>query len=369
VTSKANDYEDYIRVLNQVVQNPQLAHAFASATVRHRQVEQAFNRNLVELCPAPRALQYPHFDLSPSQYWQRNFFSTLFLSIFEAVGITAERQHSYGMILHGVRGIVTATDNILDDESKGSVRLELGGAKILPNVLLILLETGLLHQLLNDLSDDPKIVAQTWQALMRALFALGTEESGEEGRVDEVLSPERLLDEVHRFRGGGLLCLAFVAPELNEPALNSSIRAAKVAVNQIGLALQVIDDITDFDEDLAALNHNMLRSWIVHRQPDGHCTDADLRALSTEIRRVPEQRFPVATREVMSLAIEMAVDGFDRLRQLGHAVDRASGLELIAAMFRLRGLERIWNVFADERRAHSGESALNYRALFPVAPN
>lgn len=369
MTSNADEYEDYIRVLNQVVQNPELAHAFATATVRHRCIETAFNRSLGDLCPVPGALQYPHFELSPSQYWQRNFFSTLFLSIFDAIGISTERQHKYGMILHGVRGVVTATDNILDGEHKGSVRIELGGAKILPNILLILLETGLLHQVLHELSDDPKVVAQTWQALMRALFALGAEESGEEGCVEEVLTPERLLDEVHRFRGGGLLCLAFVAPELNEPGLNGSVRAAKAAVNQIGLALQVLDDITDFDEDLAALNHNMLRSWIVHRRPDGHGTDAELRALSADERRLPEVQFPVATREVMSLAIEMAVDGFARLSELGHAVDRESGLQLIAAMFKLRGLERIWKVFADAGNVHGDGSALNHRASFPEVPN
>jgi hypothetical protein len=368
VTANADEYEEYLRVLKPIVHSADLAHAFAIATVRHRLIEKDFNQSLVKFCPTPRALRYPHLDLPPSQYWQRNFFSTLFLSIFDAIGISPERQHCYGKILHAVRGIVTVTDNILDDERKGSVWIDLGNAKVLPNVLLLLLETGVLAELLRDLSDDRRVISSTWQALMHAMYALGAEESGEEARVEDVLTPARLLDEVHRFRGGGLLCLAFVAPEINERHLSREIQLAKSAVSHIGLALQVIDDITDFDEDMRALNHNMLRSWIVHRQPDGPSTDVDLQALSSDVRREPELHFRTATHQVMSMAIDMAVDGFVSLQRLGHPVDRTAAFELIHAMFSLRGLERLWRLF-DEDPSKRMASELNYRDIFGMASN
>ena len=57
-------------------------------------------------------------DHSLFRYAQHHFFSILFLSIYRALGIPRERRLFYGMINHAIRGIVTGTDNLLDDEYK-----------------------------------------------------------------------------------------------------------------------------------------------------------------------------------------------------------------------------------------------------------
>ena len=44
----------------------------------------------------------------------------------------------------------------------------------------------------------------------------------------------------------------------------------------------------------------------------------------------------------MVLAIELALTGFERLKQARHSLDRETARELIAAMFRLRGLPQLW---------------------------
>jgi hypothetical protein len=239
---------------------------------------------------------------------------------------------------------------------------------VLPNVLVILMETGVLHEIVRDLAPDRDAALRTWQALVAALFALGSEESAEEHAIETVLSPKDLLDQIHRHRGGGLLQLAFVVPELNEPALRDAVRMAKSGVNHIGLSLQIIDDITDFDEDLTRRNHNMLRSWIVFRHPDGPCSDAQLAAMSPELRRQPERAFPRATREVMKVAIEMALEGFDIINEAGHPADRGAALQLIKAMFKLRGLERLWSIYEqaemEARKSDDGDE-LDYREYFP----
>ena len=52
------------------------------------------------------------------KYAQKNFFSILFLSIYRALNIPCSRRIMYGIMNHSIRGIVTGTDNILDDEYK-----------------------------------------------------------------------------------------------------------------------------------------------------------------------------------------------------------------------------------------------------------
>lgn len=360
-----NDRNTYLHFLARIVGHAGVAEAFAEGAAKHRRLEEDFNRRLLETCPSPSLLSFPHMELAPEQYWQRNFFSILFLSIFDAVGISPSRQHLYGMLLHAVRGIVTATDNILDEEAKGSVRIRMQG-KVLPNVLVTLIESGVLHEVLRELCTDSANIRRTWGKLTEALFALGGEESEEEHAIEEVLPPKRLLDEIHRFRGGGLLLLAFVAPEINEPQLADRIRVAQAGVNHIGLSLQILDDLSDFEEDLRDRNHNMLRSWVVWQNPEGRVTDADLSALRSEVLRAPEQHFATATRQVMEVAIEMALRGFELLHQVDHPVDRSAGLRLIAAMFKLRGLERLWD-FYEREPVHRSRDALDCSQYFPAS--
>jgi hypothetical protein len=363
---RVEDRGTYLPFLELTIAHRGVAVAFADAALRHKRMEEEFNKRLLPTCPTPAALSFPHMQLAPAQYWQRNFFSILFLSIFEAIGITEQRQHRYGMLLHGVRGIVTATDNVLDDEGKGSVLLTLRGGKVLKNVLVILMETGILHEVLADLCHDREAMRDTWRGLLHALHALGAEESAEEHAIEHVLSPKALLDEVHRFRGGGLLQLAFIAPELNEPQLHDKIALAKAGVNHIGLSLQIIDDLTDFEEDLRNRNHNMLRSWIVYNQPDGPCSDAELKQLPPEVLKAPEVHFNLATTEVLHMAVEMALAGFERLNRIGHPVERSAARELIKAMFKLRGLERLWHLYEapPEPKQRVGRQP-NYAEYFP----
>ena len=107
----------------------------------------------------------------------------------------------------------------------------------------------------------------------------------------------------------------------------------------------MLDDLTDFGEDITRRNHNILRSWVVHRAPDGPTTDQDLPDIAEDDLATPENIFPQATRDVLSLAVEMALEGFGRLHDLGHVIDRAAALDLIGTMFRLRGLNRLWVLY------------------------
>jgi hypothetical protein len=339
--------------LKLLLRNVDVALALTTSAREHRRIETDFRQRLRDICPAVEGIEFPHLGLPAAQYWQRNFFSILFLSIFDALGMPARKRRTYGLVLHAVRGIVTAADNILDNECKGAVRLDLNGGVVLPNFVLTLLQQSMLDEIIADAAPDETARRRASAALTGALFEIAREESQEEEDIETVLSPEELLDNIHSFRGGRLLQLAFVVPEITEPEFAGGIRRARAAIHRIGLALQVLDDLTDFGEDITRRNHNILRSWVVHRAPDGPTTVQSLLDIAEDDLAAPETIFPRATRDVLSLAIEMALEGFGRLHDLGHVIDRAAALDLIGMMFRLSGLPHLWKLYDGNIEVHA----------------
>ena len=97
----------------------------------------------------------------------------------------------------------------------------------------------------------------------------------------------------------------------------------------------------------------MLRSWVVHRGPDGLTADEALLDIAEPDLAAPERTFPAATRETLALAVNLALDGFGRLHALGHVIDRSAAPGLIETMFRLRGLGHLWALYV----AESGQPA------------
>ena len=53
--------------------------------------------------------------------------SITFLALYRSVGIPPERRLFYGVVNHAIRGVVTASDNLLDDEYKLLLPLTLTG--------------------------------------------------------------------------------------------------------------------------------------------------------------------------------------------------------------------------------------------------
>jgi hypothetical protein len=334
--------------LQRLFSGAQVVSSFAGASSALHEVECELRDRMHAIGTRPKAFRFPNLELEPQAYWERNFFSILFVSIFQSIGIEPERVREYSAIIHMLRGIVTATDNILDDEDKGAFRVELKAGRVLPNVLSILLQSGELQESIRRVTPNAREAKRAWGAVIDLLYAIGEEESGEEAAIEVVLAPKRLLDEIHRFRGANLLLLAFIVPRLNEPEFEEQLEHAKAGVFRIGLALQILDDLADFEEDLRRRNHNILRSWLVHGASAGRgaavktVTDAELSAYSPEQLKAPHELFPEATGEVMVMAIELALRGFDRLKLAGHPLDRDTARELMAAMFRLRGLPHLW---------------------------
>jgi len=211
-------------------------------------------------------------------------------------------------------------------------------------VMLLLLQSGLLYEVLGELAPDPCLRHNLQGQIIAALQEIASEEVDEEHEINEVLSPGKILDRIHRYRGGRLLELAFIAPVMLETEHAGELRVASDAVHHIGLGLQILDDITDLSVDLQSLNHNILRSWIVHHGPDGPVTDDDLRALPLADLRCPWKTFPNATRAVLKQATDEARAGFTALGNLGFPIDPEGVDDLLGWLFKARGLWDLWTI-------------------------
>lgn len=288
------------------------------------------------------------------QYMQRHFFSTLFLSVYKALGIGPERRRFYGVINHCLRGIVTGADNLLDNEYKELLPLNFpAGAERFKSVMHILLFDRILEQIIRQEAVagnlDHRMISTLHQSLFAAMLPIGAGEAREEEGVSEILTPAEILSSVHMYKGGELLCLSFVAPLLIETARIEAVRRARDGIRRIGIALQIIDDLTDFYEDLANRNHNYLVSVIFHETvPDEKAALADL-IIGPDVSGPPiEQGFPGAVRLVMERGVGEALAGFDLLQLAGYWLDRRQAAKLIRFLFTLRGVPQLLPFFPAE---------------------
>ncbi len=293
--------------------------------------------------------------LSPITYAQKNFFSILFLSIYRTVGISSERRLFYGIINHCLRGLVTGTDNLLDNEYKEMLPLGFAeSAYKFKSVMHILLFDRFLFKIIGRMQDDGMItkddVDRLHGAIFKAIVPIGAEEALEEGGVKTILRPEEILSAVHIYKGGRLLCLAFVAPLLLEHRPHARLVTAEKGIYCIGISLQLIDDITDFYEDIAAGNHNYLVSSV---HWNGSMEEKEqlvgiLRSHGDETRAGPvEQLFPSTVRLVIGKAIDEAMEGFRLLESVGYWCTQVQAMALVKYLFTLRGLKHLLPYFPD----------------------
>ncbi len=181
------------------------------------------------------------------------------------------------------------------------------------------------------------------RSMLDRMALIGRLEGSEEGGVDEIPTPEAMVERVHRVRGGALFALAFAAPSvLEEGELAETFAKAEPAVARLGTAFQIVDDLTDFEFDLGRRSHNLLTSQIHH-----HGTPEEKAALerywSGEAveEGVVESLFAASARAVLERAYEEARGSFSELAALGHWFDPALADQVVHAIVGLDGVARM----------------------------
>jgi len=312
----------------------------------HRVVEAEISRLLKETLD-PKYISAVGRELGTFRYAQRNFFSILFLGLYRAIDIPLERRIFYGMINHSIRGIVTGTDNLLDDEYKEMLPLDFPeGALRFKSVMHILLFDRFLFTILDRAVADGLIERDEKDAVQKSIFGamvpIGEEEASEESGIETILPPSEVLSSVHMYKGGNLLRLAFVAPLIIEK--DQSIRLALVdrGIYSIGLSLQVIDDLTDFYEDIGSHRHNYLVSSIFHEGTTEEKNRLQAAMIPGETVSTPvETIFPGSVSRVMERAIGEALKGFSLLEESGFWLNRKQAMNVVSYLFYVRGVKNL----------------------------
>ncbi|ORJ59804.1 hypothetical protein [Geothermobacter hydrogeniphilus] len=315
----------------------------------HREVEKKVLL-LLEETLEQGYLKPTRLPVNPLRYAQRNVFSILFLAIYQAIGIPAERRLLYGVINHAIRGIVTGTDNLLDDEYKEMLPLKFPEqATRFKSVMHILLFDRFLFRVMDEavlqgmLDAEQRQLVQ--QKIFQAMVPIGGEEATEEGGVHDILSPEAILESVHVHKGGNLLRLAFVAPRMIEKDCFSALEEADQGIFRIGMALQVIDDLTDFYQDIVDRRHNYLVSSVRFEGTAVERQRLEELLTGAEGTQPVEGAFRESVERVMHRAVGEALAGFAQLEKAGFWLGNRDALRLIRYLFRLRGVGKLLSLW------------------------
>jgi hypothetical protein len=280
-------------------------------------------------------------------FLQEYFFLILFRSIFRSLGVPEERLQAYSELNFCIKGTITAADNIFDDQAKSLLPLApVAGARFL-SILQLMSFERLLRRALDRGQHAGILDGSQRDAVLRALLdrmaSIGTLEGSEEGGVEEIPTPEAMVDQVHRIRGGALFALAFAAPGVVEAGdLGERLAAAEPAVARLGTAFQIVDDLTDFEFDLGRRSHNLLTSQIHH-----HGSDAEKAALARFWAGEPvepgvvETLFRDSARAVLERAYEEGRASFRALGELGHWFEADLADQVVHAIVGLDGVSRM----------------------------
>jgi hypothetical protein len=286
-------------------------------------------------------------DPDQPSFIQEYFFLILFRSLFESLGIRAERLETYAELNFCIKGTITAADNIFDDQDKSLLPFKpVIGARFLSILQLMCFERlvrgacdrAVAGGVMSGLERE-----QILRGILDRMAEIGQLEGSEEGGVREILPPDRMVAEVHRVRGGALFALAFVAPRILEIGeMRRKVRRAEPAVAHLGTAFQIVDDLTDFEFDLGRHSHNLLVSEIHHHGESHEVEELNRLWSGAQVEAgMVEGVFRTPARRVLERAYEEARSSFRSLEELGFWFPPELADEVVHAIVGLDGVARM----------------------------
>jgi hypothetical protein len=212
----------------------------------------------------------------PDRYYQlrHNLFSTLFQSVYQLLDIERPRRLLYGGLNLCFRVWVTAADNLLDNEDKVVIPLEMpGDSRIMRQVINIMAGDRMLYTILEDGAARGILtreeVTRLQMGSLQILLPSAAQEASEEGGVKDRPRADDVLSTIHKFKTGLLFHLPFLGIETIEHDIDPvRLETIKAGLMDFGLGCQILDDIRDIARDLDEQNHNYVLSTLYWEQPD-----------------------------------------------------------------------------------------------------
>lgn len=273
---------------------------------------------------------------------RKNIFSTLFQSMYHLMDCDPQHRLFYGKLIHLFRIWVTSADNLLDEEDKVVIPINMpGSSRVMRQVVSIMAADRVFQRLLAEGIASGALTAQQAQELadrsLQILLPSAAQEASEELGITERPDPEHVLSVIHRYKTGILFNVAFLAPEIVEPHLDRvRADALKEALMQFGIGCQVLDDIRDLARDHIERRHSYLLSALWKNQPAFFQTLEHRELIVTD--RLYLEVLPFAL-PAAQLGFGMMRDGLTALGELGLGIRPRLAEHLAGSMFTVLDLQ------------------------------
>lgn len=265
--------------------------------------------------------------------FKKNFFSIFMLSLIEFLETEREDVVKYGKCLYYLRGIITCTDNIIDNERKGAIFLNGIKEKTTENTLLTLLLQKNLEKIIFEL--DVKNTGISNKVLESVYLIAKSEGMRDRAIYGNYPDYNFISHEIHSGIGGELLKIGVLVPLFREK--NDKFKDVSNILYNLGMSLQGLDDLCDMEEDFYAGKINLAASFFMDKLQVDEETAVNLDILETP-----------ATEEYLKKIIGYSMESFRILEELGYPINKKISIRLLSHLFKIRGLEDLWNIYKEE---------------------
>ncbi len=250
-------------------------------------------RTLVETLPGTEPEFQTCLEEIPDSFYstRKNIFSTLFQSTYQLLDIAPARRHLYGQMIHLFRIWVTSADNLLDDEDKIVLPVQMpGSSHVMRQVVALMAADRVMNCILDEAVRGGVIrqghLLNISRRSLQVLLPSAAQEASEEAGVIERPDPEYVLRTIHKLKTGILFNIPFMGPEIVEDKIDSGKMAQlKTALLDFGLGCQLLDDIRDMARDYVEKRHNYCLSALFTEHPEAY------RALSLSAASVEDRLY------------------------------------------------------------------------------
>ncbi len=265
--------------------------------------------------------------------FKKNFFSIFMLSLIEFLETEREDVVKYGKCLYYLRGIITCTDNIIDNERKGAIFLNGIKEKTTENILLTLLLQKNLEKIIFEL--DVKNTGISNKVLESVYLIAKSEGMRDRAIYGNYPDYNFISHEIHSGIGGELLKIGVLVPLFREK--NDKFKDVSNILYNLGMSLQGLDDLCDMEEDFYAGKINLAASFFMDKLQVDEETAVNLDILETP-----------AIEEYLKKIIGYSMESFRILEELGYPINKKISIRLLSHLFKIRGLEDLWNIYKEE---------------------
>lgn len=305
----------------------------------HIEIEKEYLEYVKKYIPGTD-FEYKNIDLPEKEYLQKNFFSILMLLILDFNNIDYLKNH--GLIIHAIRNIITNTDNIIDSENKGNLDIKKLQQPALKNIMSLLIANEILHMELSKVCKDEKNVTDIKKKLLKSIYEIAKGEEIREIRDMKIMTYSEIIEKVHTRIGGELLSISMVVPK--EIYKTTKFSQFEKALFEIGLSLQLLDDIVDIAEDFEDRTQNAFYSYLIENKILEDELDRFLKngKMSENIKKI--------YKKIIEKAIIQGLKGFEKFEENGLEIGYEEGVSLMKFMFKNRGMEKEWKIFEKSSR-------------------